>query len=214
MRVAELHQVDLNKQVIKLKSCKYDIKRNTRRPIIFRSDLKGRSLLPYLNHYNRLNLVFRGGAKITHDFLKNYTLDRIYRAHNPIVILWFGTCELTVKQGKYIFLADNLDQKLEEIKRDYIAYKEQILTVNNSSKIIYLECPYQSLIMWNFGKGHPCPGIFKEDKKILESYITKLNLIIKDINGNQVVPHIAQDFVFSIKKKKRAPRYVKNYGLL
>ena len=68
--------------------------------------------------------------------------------------------------------------------------------------------------MWNFGKGHPCPGIFKEDQKILENYITKLNLIIREINGNQVVPHIAQDFVFSIKKKRRTQRYVKNYGLL
>ena len=165
MRVAELHQLDLNKQFNKLKAGKYDIKRNTYRPIIFRSDSKGRCLLPYLNHHNRIDLVFRGGAKITNDFLKSYTLDRIHTARNPVIILWFGTCELTIKRGKYVFLSDDLDRKLEEIKQAYIAYKEQILAVNSGSKVIYLECPYQSLVMWNFGRRHPCPGIFMEDQK-------------------------------------------------
>lgn len=60
--------------------------------------------------------------------------------------MWFDTCELTIKE-KYVFLSDDLDSKLEEIKRDYIAYKEQILTINSSS---YLEYPYESLIMLNY----------------------------------------------------------------
>lgn len=214
MRVVELHQKDLLKQIKKLKNGKYDIKRNTRRPVIFRSDSKGRALLPHLNHHNRINLIFRGGAKITSDFLQVYTLNAISRVANPLIILWFGTCELTVKRGKYIFLADNLDEKLEEIKNQYLRYKQQIINTNQSSKVIFLECPYQSLIIWNFIKDHPSPGVFHNDQKTLECYIAKLNKIIKDINGNQSVPRLAQDFEFSIKKKKRAPKYIKNYSLL
>lgn len=174
MRVLDIHQNLLDNQIKKLKSNKYDIKRNTKRPIIFRSDSKGRSLLPYTNHFNRLNLVFRGGAKITNDFLQKYTLDTISRASNPIIVLWFGTCELTVKRGKYIFISDNLDDKLEEIRLSYIKYKEKILSVNSGSKVIYLECPYQSLIMWNFGRGHPTPGIFNQDQKVLGIYTNKI----------------------------------------
>ena len=214
MRVQERHQNMLDNQIKKLKNNKYDAKRNTRRPIIFRSDSKGRALLPYINHYNRMNLVFRGGAKINSDFLQNYTLDKVSRSYNPVIVLWFGTCELTVKNGKYIFLAENLDAKLYQIKRDYIEYKEQLMITNASCKVIFLECPHQSLIVWNFLKGHPTPGVFRDDQKTLEDYITKLNYIIQEINGNQVVPHLAQDLVFSIKKKKRAPKYIKNYSLL
>ena len=103
MRVIELHQKDLMKQIRKLKDSKYDVKRNTRRPIIFRSDSKGRSLLPYLNHYNRINLIFRCRAKITSDFLQTYTLKAISRVANPVIILWFGTCELTIKRGQFFF---------------------------------------------------------------------------------------------------------------
>ena len=186
-----IHQHLLDKQIKKLKSSKYDIKRNTRWPIIF-----------------------RGGAKISNNFLQNYALDTLSRASNPVIILWFGTCELTIKTGKYILLSNNLDGKLEEIRQSYVEYKEKILRINSGSKVIYLECPYQSLIMWNFGKGHPTPGIFIHDQKILEDYTTKLNKIIAEINGKQVVPHLAQDFQFSIKKKKRAQKYLKNYSLL
>ena len=101
MRVQERHQNMLENQIKKLKNNKYDAKRNTRRPIIFRSDSKGRALLPYINHYNQMNLVFRGGAKINSDFLQNYTLNKVSRIYNPVIVLWFGTCELTVKRGKY-----------------------------------------------------------------------------------------------------------------
>lgn len=214
MRVLDLHHEQLDKQIQKLKSGKYDLKRNTRRPVFFRSDSKGRSLLPYINHYNRINLVFRGGAKITADFLQNYTLNSISRVPNPVVILWFGSCELTIKRGKFVYLADNLDEVLNEIKRNYITYKDKLLITNPTSKVIFLECPYQSLIMWNFAKGHPSPGIFSENQKTLELYITKLNVIIREINGRQVVPHLAQDFQYSVKKKRRVSRYLKNYGLL
>lgn len=132
----------------------------------------------------------------------------------PVVILWFGSCELTIKRGKFVYLADNIETKLQTVKANYLNYKEQILIANSNSKVIFLECPFQSLIIWNFLKNHKHPGIFKEDQKILELYISKLNKIIQEINGTQVVPHISQDLIFCVKKKRRAPIYLKNYKLL
>lgn len=214
MRVTDLHRKMLEKQIKKLQKEKYETKRNTQRPVILRGDSKCRSLLPFINYHNKINLVFRGGAKINDDFLQRYTLTKISEAQKPLVIIWLGTCELTVKRGKYIHLADNLDDKLQTVVEDYIAYKQQILSVNIHSKIIFMECPFQSILIWNFLKQHPHPGSFKQDQQILEQYITKLNQQIKLINGNQVVPHISQDMVFSIKKSKRAAKYLKNYSLL
>ena len=95
-------------------------------------------------------------------------------------------------------LADNIDEKLEEIKHQYLRYKQQIINTYQSSKVIFLECPYQSLIIWNFTKNDPSPGVFQKDQKTLECYIAKLNKIIKEINGNQTVLRLVQDFEFSI----------------
>ena len=82
-------------------------------------------------------------AKITEDFLQIYTLNKIARLPNPVVILRFGTCELTDKRGRYIHIAEDLDSRLDYIKENYIKYKQQILSINNNAEVIYLECPYQ-----------------------------------------------------------------------
>lgn len=214
MRAIDLHKTMLEKQISKLQSLKYNVNQNTLRPVLLRADSKGRSLLPYINYRNKINLVFRGGATIRNDFLQSYTLDKIAKLLNPVVILWFGSCEMTRKQGKYISLVNNPEHKLDQIKNDYIAYKQQIMNANKNSTIIFLECPYQSIVIWNFVKGHPYPGAFKDEQKILEQYVTKLNRIIKELNGDQVVPHLSQDMIFSIKKKKRASKYLKNFSLL
>lgn len=214
MRVLEVHKKLLDQQIIKLEREKYDVKRNTYRPVYIRADSKGRCLLPHINHYNRLNLIYRGGAKISNEFLQTCTLIKIAKERNPVIILWFGTCEMTEKKGRYIFLSNNLDEKLDQIKHEYIAYKQQIITTNPNSKVIFLDCPFQSILIWNFIKGHPHPGSFTQDQKTLELYTTKLNCIIKEINGDQVVPRIAQDISYSVKKKRRSARYLKNYKLM
>lgn len=116
MKAYELHQKTVQNQINNLRYNNYGTKRNTKRPVIFRSDSKGRSLLPHINHFNRINLIFRGGSKITDDFLQFYTLRRIANSINPVVILWFGSCELTVKKGKFIYLADNIEAKLQTVK--------------------------------------------------------------------------------------------------
>ena len=62
MRVLEVHKKLLDQQIIKLEREKYDLKRNTYRSVYIRADRKGRCLLLHINHYDRLNLNYRGGA--------------------------------------------------------------------------------------------------------------------------------------------------------
>ena len=121
---------------------------------------------------------------------------------------------MTQKNGRYISLVNNPEQKLVQIQNDYIAYKQQIKNANKNSTIIFLECPFLSMVIWNFVKGHLSPGAFQEEQRLLEQYVMKLNRIIKEINGDQVAPHLSQDMIFSIKKRKRAPKYLKKFSLL
>ena len=210
MKAVDMHTNQLLKQIKKLEDCNFRIgKRN----VILRSDSKGRSFLQHLSYNNQINLIFRSGAKITNPFMKG-TLDKIQNTVNPIVVLFFGTCEIAVKLGKYIYIHDDIEARLEEIKNNYINYKQQILQINPDSKVIFLDCPYQSIIIWNFLKGHPCPGSFQNDQKKLEKAIIDLNLIIRDINGKQIVPRLALDMIYSTKKRRKAPKYYKNYSLL
>ena len=210
MKAIELHNNKVKKQIRNLTDRNYVIGNKN---VILRSDSKGRSFLPFLNYRNRINLIYRSGASITNNFMHS-TLNKVRQTTKPIVVLFFGTCELTNKRGPYILVPENLESKLNEIKENYIACKLAIIESNPSAKVIFLDCPYQSIIIWNFLKGHPCPGSFESDQKRLESAVTTLNTIIRDINGNQIVPRLPLDMTYSTKKKRKAPKYYRNYSLL
>ena len=133
--------------------------------------------------------------------MQDYTLNRIKNTSKPIVVLFFGTCELTNKVGRYIHLPDNIENRIEEVIKSYAIYKERILQYNRDAVVIFLDCPYFSIVIWNFLRKHPYPGIFESDQRILEESILTFNRKLKDLNGDIVVPRLALDFMFSTKKK-------------
>ena len=105
MKASELHFKHLQKQLPKQLRYNYNIHTKN---VILRSDSKGRCLLPYFNNANRFSLIYRPGAKINDTFMQDYTISRIRRTKQPLVIIFLGTCELTNKQGKYIFLPQDI----------------------------------------------------------------------------------------------------------
>lgn len=210
MKVTDLHLNQLKKQITKLEDGNFDVGVKN---VIFRSDSKGRAFLPFLNH-SRINLIYRSGSKLSDDFMQGYTLNRIKRTFKPTVILFFGTCEIVDKKGKYLFIPQDINARIEEIIAKYIQYKETVLSYNPDATVLFLDCPYLSLIVWNFLRKHPTPGIFEADQKILEEGILALNRKLKDINGPRPVPRLTLDFMYSIKKKNKAIKRLRNYGLL
>ena len=80
--------------------------------------------------------------------------------------------------------------------------------------VIFLQCPYFSLIIWNFLKKHPFPGSFEKDQKILEDGIILFNRKIKELNGDRAIPNLNLDFMYSIKKKGKQIKRFRNYNLL
>ena len=211
MKAIELHINHLKKQIPKLQADNYKIGLKN---VIIRSDSKGRSLMPYFTNTNRINLIYRPGKGIDDNFMKEYTLNRIKRTSKPIVILFFATCELTDKKGKYIYLPAELERRVDEVIDKYIKYKHKILQYNSEATVIYLDCPYFSLTVWNFLRGHPSPGSFDLDQKRLEQAILAFNLKLKNINGDRCVPRLALDFIYSIKKKNKPIKKLRNYSLL
>lgn len=215
MKTVDLHRNQLKKQIEKLEDKSFEI---GHRNVIIRSDSKGRSLMPFFTNTNRINLIYRSGGSITNNrtnsFMQDYTLNRIKTTPNPLVILFFGTCELTVKNGKYITIPTDLDGRVQEVIEQYYIYKQTILEYNPSATVIYLDCPYFSLIQWNFLKGHPSPGGFEPDQKRLETAILSFNKKLRDINGARPVPRLALDFIYSTKKKDKQLIKLRNYGLL
>ena len=63
-------------------------------------------------------------------------------------------------------------------------------------------------------KKHPSPGSFDKDQRKLEEGIYRFNLKLKEMNGNRVVPRLAVDFMYTIKKKNRQIKRFRNYSLL
>ena len=210
MKITDLHRNQLKKQIVKLEDGKFEIGEKN---VIFRSDSKGRAFLQLLNH-RRINLIYRSGAKLDDNFMKGYTLNRIKRTYKPTVILFFGTCEIVDKRGKYLYIPHNINARIEEIIIKYTEYKQTILLYNPEATVIFLDCPYLSLIIWNFLRKHPSPGSFEADQKILEQGILVLNRKLKDINGPRPVPRLSLDFMYSIKKRNKPIKRLRNYGLL
>ena len=214
MKATDLHLNELKKQIWKLEGKYFKI---SHRNVIFRSDSKGRSLLPFLSNIN-VNLIYRSGGSITdnntNSFMQSYTLDRIKRTYKPLVLLFFGTCELWVKNGKFISIPEDLEGRVRDVIDIYHNYKQKILQYNPEATVIFLDCPYFSLIVWNFLKGHPSPGKFKSDQKKLEEAILVFNRNLKDLNGDRPVPRLTVDFIYSTKKKDKKNKKFRNYGLL
>lgn len=185
------------------------------RDVILRGDSKVRSFMGHVYKDPYMNIAYRPGAKIDNSFLQYHTLHRVRRSFRPIVVIWMGTCELTDKRGRFIRLVDNLEEKLDYIRTSYMNYKEQVLKANGESTVIFLECPYMNVEIWNRTKNHPSPDVFKFEQEDMETAVDKLNLIFKEINGEIRTPRLAQDFTDSHRKRKNKPRqYYKNYKIL
>ena len=120
-----------------------------------------------MNSNTHLKLSYRGGAEIDNPFLREYVQRQIRQIDRPIVFLWFSTCELTKKQRekKFIQLIDNVEDELKAIIQRYRKFKEELLKINNISTILFLECPYYSIPIWNEHKGGKTPENYQNEQK-------------------------------------------------
>lgn len=127
----------------------------------------------------------------------------------PTIVIWLGTCELTTKTDKAVLLSE---APVDEILEFYIFLKFKINTVNSSANVIFLDCPYYSIIEFNRVK-YPAPAhISASTQKQLESKTDAYNSKIRELNRWQA-PKFSQDLIRPSKPAKTV-LYKKNYTLL
>ena len=161
----------------------------------------------------QLQFIYRGGATSSDNSLKRILFSKIKHVRQPTVLVWFGTCELTVKTGKYINIVDEVQTKIEQIIESYKKLKLEVATINRQSRVLFIECPYISAQQWNHYKGDIDESRYQEVDYELEQAVNSLNDKINEINQS-ATPRLSQDLIASTKKKDQRTKYKVNYKLL
>jgi hypothetical protein len=121
----------------------------------------------------------------TTETLMNLINSRIRKAeirHYKIIIyLWAGTCDLTIKERKFLKLKYKNNRAVDHTVDQY---KRAIKIVNKyqNAEIKLIDCPLLSIRHWNKNKGHPKPEPFKVDDFIITKQNQELNYKIGEIN--------------------------------
>lgn len=116
-----------------------------------------------------LRIYTKSGAGI-HSPIVKCAIENIKIVHNPLVVIWFGTCELSTKSGKFSDSIRNPYQTIEQLLTEYMQIKRDILLANSSAKVVFLECLYFSILLWNKSQRIHCtPKIVKSKKNIYQA---------------------------------------------
>ena len=125
---------------------------------------------------------WKGGASTQSQFqyLKDNLELFLHQHQNIVLYLWLGTCDLTVKQGKYISLRskDNLTAyELINTFKDIYKFIKDFPTVELS----FLELPPYSIYEYNKVHGNDNQE-FREDDKLLAGQIDIVNSFVRETN--------------------------------
>lgn len=160
----------------------------------------------------------------TFDFGLHYlekNLDRLVVQYKSIVLyIWLGTCDITTKRGKFIYLTHKTDDECS----DFISFKlNQFVKLCSRFtphvKLIFLEIPPYSLKDWNLFKGCSLSHIvdLDEQEQVLHRRIDILNELVKSTNNrlNPLGDVLSLNFRSDLLIYKRAGKApVVNYKLL
>ena len=162
----------------------------------------------------RIECRSRKGKGTTSDFFKKKLFKKIPKYQKPIVLFWFGTCELTnkPKHSKYVYLKSNLPLELENLKRRYTRLKERILRINKDATVVFIDIPYCSILHFNATRAHPDLKQFNGKDKKLNDKIDELNAFLKTLNLPQHSPRLSQDTIQCTKKRGKPTKQNRNFS--
>lgn len=189
------------------------------RPTFILTDSKGFSLERAHCEINpSLNIQFfsEAGAGIQSNVHCDRLLDSIRllpQTEEPLVLVWFGTCELTQKLRRYTCLRNRNEERIDILVDLYITYRNLIYTINSKATVIFLEVPHYSIIAWNECKGHPNPRSFLHDQSQLSRHIDALNSRINTLNHQTGILNFKRDLVKTTKRKTSHAYYNLNFKL-
>lgn len=128
------------------------------------------------------------------------------------IYLWIGTCDLTVKSGRFIVL--NKESSVKTLKDNLQFLKDTYASDN--VKITFLHVPYYSVKIWNGTKGHKSPEKYASDDNTLNQRIDSVNSYIDELNAelHSYSPSLNENLLRSRKPASSEQRYSQNFKLL
>ncbi|VDI52841.1 Hypothetical predicted protein [Mytilus galloprovincialis] len=141
-----------------------------------------------------------------YSWLKN-NIKRKMKKHGQIwLYIWYGTCDLTSKNKKYIALTSETDSAIDKAA-EYLGKIKELVKQYPKCRVTFLEIPVYSISEYNKNKDHKTPEIFKEQDTKLEAQIYKLNEKIRTLNKDELTysPLFTTDIIHNSKtiKNKR-----------
>lgn len=125
-----------------------------------------------------------------------------------LVGFWYGTCDITIKQGQFIFqrykCTEDLMNKLRESYKRLVTLQTKYDNVN----IGILEIPPIFTKEWNRHKDYEFVDLISDDK--INEQVSEANKLIRQFNKDLDFqsPQFECDFVLSHRKKKKSTREV------
>ncbi|CAG2184475.1 unnamed protein product [Mytilus edulis] len=99
-----------------------------------------------------------------YSWLKN-NIKRKTKKHGQIwLYIWYGTCDLTSKNKKYIALTSETDSAIDKAA-EYLGKIKELVKQYPNCRVTFLEIPVYSISEYNKNKDHKTPEIFKEQDK-------------------------------------------------
>lgn len=182
------------------------------------SDSKGKDL-KYLKDRKYVRFFYKGGSQITDSDIQSFAKFQVTKRSNryPVILFWFGTCSLTHKNRDGLFvIKDDIDQAVKDTIFEYKAIKQRLLKLNHRAKVLFLECPYFSLSMFNQKRGKQFKiNYFSEQQSKLTNAIDTHNQEIRILNDlNAKAPNFNNDFSSRTNRKWRKPKRSIDYSQL
>ena len=154
-------------------------------PVVL-TDSKGRYTIAAANDINSEPIISwwaRSGRTSAQGVqLVSRSLNLLNDTHKTTQLyVWLGTCDLTIKQGRYIHLKTTDENSVDEILRNFEQIVELVRNVN--CKVTFLHCPIYSIAIYNKYRGHPDVAEFHGYDVILKNQIARLNDNINYLNS-------------------------------
>ena len=186
------------------------------------SDSKGNYLEKCMSYYSKDSEVQRNikwwckKGRTTYQGLSWITskINRKLRRHGDIhLYVWLGTCDLTGKSGRFIYLKDSYARDarilINTLERfDLLARRKQFT-------FTLFEVPYYSIEEHNKCRNFRNPEIFKDDDITLKTTIEHINRRIAAINerNGTYSPSFNYDLRRNRSNRGRRKKYYINYKL-
>ena len=73
----------------------------------------------FLTGFKSFRRIYTKSGAGIHSPIVKCAIENIKVAHNPLVVFWFGTCELSTKSGKFSDIIRNPYQTIEQLLTEY-----------------------------------------------------------------------------------------------